>query len=467
MKGDQAYWPPYPGRSRPRALAVARRHGDLLISGQEKMVVRCESWQDFTRSLERLNLEVYIDSWGGWAWWGDSTSDPRSFVVHGKDAAVRAIVWAGKRKRFWIINSRLWGNRRADRSLCRDLEQIAEATGMGQWGTPSRLGDALQRRAWHRTFGWKWESRPPIPTRDRLLEGQVGGRGQTIFQGSRFTGVWEIDQRDAYAFAWQLPKPSGPPGIGPGVVENARAGHMAFGKVKFTIREKLTCLGPLAVRTEARLTWPTLPGVYFTECWSPEIDDALSCGIECESVGFSEVWEKQLTEPGWSHELSEIRRGAGGWGSALKIATVAAIGRHGRQPQAYAEAKPGDEGAFGYSPDGRTYAVKRTDPSSMTHWYSWALMQARRRVWHRAVAEEWAGRRVIAVETDALILDGPPAGPVVRRGDDQLGEWSVRRADCEVWTPMIRWAIFGDGSARTPGLPEEMRAGWLAAHAPP
>lgn len=465
-KTTQAFWPPYPARARERTLAVARPRGDLLVEGLA--VLPCSSWEEFSSAMERLNLEVLIESWGGWAWWADAAADPRSFVVHGEGRKVRALVWQGKRKRFWIVNSKVWANRHADRSLCRDLQQVAKATGMGQWGTPSRLGDALQRRAWKRTQGWRWESRPPMPVRRQLLEEGVGGRAETLHQGSRFTGIWEIDQRDAYAAAWRLPKPSGPPGIGVGVVEDARAGRVAFGKVRFTIEQDLQCLGPFAIRTAEGLQWPTRAGSYLAEVWSPEVLDAISCGIRCDSVGTSQVWHRMVSEESWSEELSEIRRQAGGWGSVLKVATVAAIGRHGRKPQAYGEASPGSPDAFGYGPgNSRMYELKQTDPASMTHWYAWAIMQARRKVWHRAVAEEWAGRRVIAVETDALILDGSPMGPVVPRGDDTLGEWSIRRADCEVWTPMLRWAFFGDGSARTPGLPDAMRASWLAAHAPP
>lgn len=464
---DQAFWPPYPAKPRERVLAVARPRGDLLLMGLPSAAIHCSTWGEFCHFMERHNLEVLIESWNGWRWWSDAASDPKSFIVHGKDRQVRALVWQGRRKRFWIVNSKVWANRHADRSLCRDLEQVAKATGLGQWGTPSRLGDALQRRAWKRTHGWRWESRPPIPVRRRLIDGGVGGRAETLHQGSRFSGIWEIDQRDAYAAAWRLPKPSGPPGMGMGVVEDARAGRTAFGLCRFTITEELRCLGPFAIRTPDGLAWPAKPGVYEAEVWSPEVLDALSCGIRCDSLGLSSVWHRMVEEESWSEELSEIRRHAGGWGSVVKVATVAAIGRHGRRPEAYGEAKPGSLKAFGYGPQSRMYELHQTDPASMTHWYAWAIMQARRKVWHRAVAEEWAGRHVIAVETDALILDGAPMGPVVPRGDDQLGEWSIRRADCEVWTPMLRWAFFDDGSARTPGLPDEMRASWLAAHAPP
>ena len=462
----QAYWPPMPARKRERTMAVATLDGDILIEGHSAMRLRCPDWAAFTQRMESMNLELVCNNMGAWRWFPEASSDPRTFVLHGKGGQVRGIVWQGRRRRFWVMSSRVWGGREADRSLCRDLEAVAAATGIGQWSTPSRLGDALQRRAWFRRHGWRWESRPKLPARDRLLGHGVGGRGQTISEGSRYTGVWEIDQRDAYAYAWSLRKPSGSCGTAEGVLES-EGSVTAFGPIEFEITEPLKCLGPLPIREGDQLRWPTHPGVYRTWAWLEECRDAQAAGVTVRSDGPALCWRKWVTEPGWTAELSEIRRGAGGWGSAVKLATVAGIGRHGRQPEAWVEVQRQQKGDVRYGPGSRAYGRRRVDPPAMAHWYSYALMQARRRVWHRAVAEEWGGRRVIAVETDALILDGPPLGPCVHRGDDGPGEWSVRRADCEVWTPVLRWAIFGDGEGRTPGLPGEMRAGWLAAHAPP
>lgn len=462
---DQAFWPAMPARARVRVLATTNRRGEILLGGEEEGKLVPASWWEAKLLIESENLEILAPDLPAWRWWPEASSDPDSFVVHGKHGEPRAIVIEGRhRKRFWITCSRVWANRKPDKSLCRDLERMGQDSGIGQWSTPSRLGDALQRRSWLRSQGWRWESRPNVWTRGRLLSNGVGGRGQTFKPGSRFTGVYEIDQRDAYAAAWALPRPSGPASMVPGVTE-ARGAFAAFGPVRFTIRNRLSCLGPLPLRGEETLSWPTEPGTYETWAWSEEVADALSCGIEVESIGTASAWFRSVVDSSWSKEMSELRRNAGSWGSIVKMATVAAIGRHGRSPRAYIEVSPTERDALSYG--GRAYGQRDTDCSSITHWHSWAVMQARRRVWHRAVAEEWAGRKVLALETDSLVLDGPPLGPVVRRGDDHAGEWSVRRADCEVWTPLLRWAIFGDGSGRTPGLPGEMRAGWLAAHAPP
>ena len=56
-----------------------------------------------------------------------------------------------------MVDASVWG-RRPDASLCRDLSILGEATGMGQWSTPSRLGDALQRREWVGERGWRGET---------------------------------------------------------------------------------------------------------------------------------------------------------------------------------------------------------------------------------------------------------------------------------------------------------------------
>lgn len=447
-------------------MAVALRAGDLRIRGRER--VSCPSWAAFCRELEERNLECVIETFGGWAHFDAATSDPRAFVVHGKGGVIRAVVWQGKRRRFWVTSAGVW-SRHADAALCRDLERVGEASGIGQMSTPSRLGDALQRRSWLRSQGWRWETRPNLPSRDELLRHQVGGRAQTHSIGSRFTGVWEIDQRDAYAFAWALPKPSGPAMATPDATRPGDGEVTAWGPVRFTIPEGgLSCLGPLSVReADGQLAWPVVQGTYRGWAWAEEAAMARSAGVRVEPDGVGIAWRRWVTEKSWTEEISAARRKAGGWGSLLKMATVASIGRHGRDGTGWTEVRMPTEQDIGYGPGSRFYGQRRLDLPSMTHWYSFALMQARRRLWHRAVAERLAGRKVLAVETDSIIMDGPPLGPVVTRGDDLPGDWSVRRADCEVWTPALRWAIFGAGEGRTPGLPGEMRASWLAAHAPP
>lgn len=463
MKSGQACWPAIPMAPRERTMAVAQPNGHLRVGGEE--LVKCDSWGEFTAEVERLNLECVIEDLRDWRWWVDATDDPRVYVVHGKDAVPRSLVWKGKRRRFWVSRARVWGARHADRSLCRDLKLVGEATGAGQWSTPSRLGEALQRRSWKDRYGWRWESRPAKPLRDTLLEHGVGGRWETALVGGSYQHAWEIDQRDAYAAAWALPKPSGPAIRISGVCE--LEGHVtAYGPVEFTIVESLTCLGPLPIR-DGLLSWPTKPGTYQTWAWWEEVQDARHCGVEVRSTGRAMAWARWVEAPEWTEELSEIRRHAGGWGSLIKLATVAAIGRHGRSPQAWVEAGDRRLAQIAYGGGGKAYWQAHTDPASMTHWYSYAIMQARRRVWGRGVAEQQAGRRVLAVETDSLILDGPPLGPVVKRGDDLAGEWSIRREDAAVDTARNRWALFCDGTGRTPGLPSELRAAWLEAHGPP
>ena len=464
MKSGQAFWPAMPAKPRERTMAVALLNGNLRVGGEG--LVECATWREFTAALELHNLDCVVEDLARWRWWPDATDCPKAWVTHGRDGHPRAVTWQGRKRRFAITLATVWGGRHADRSLCRDLERVAEATGIGQWPTPARLGDALQRRAWKDAHGWRWESRPARPARALLLEHGVGGRWETAKVGGRFQHVWEIDQRDAYAAAWALPKPSGPAIMVAGVCELPEGIVTAYGPLEFTIKEELGCLGPLPIRQEL-LSWPTKPGTYQTWAWAEEVEDARSCGVEVRSTGTAMGWGKWVEAPEWTREISSIRRQAGGWGSLVKLATVAAIGRHGRAPSAWVEARDRSQAGIAYGGAGKAYRKRSTDPSACTHWYAYAIMQARRRVWHRGVAEQQAGRRVWAVETDSLILDGPPLGPVVKRGDDLPGEWTVRREDDEVETAANRWALFSDGTGRTPGLPAAGREAWLAAHAPP
>lgn len=462
-RSGQSYWPAVPAAPRARVMAVAQRNGHLRIGGTE--LVKCESWAEFTGKLEELNLDCVIEDLPSWRWWPDATDCPKVHVTHGRNGHPRAVNWRGRKRIFAITLAKVWGDRHADHSLCRDLEFVAEATGMGQWSTPARLGDALQRRAWKDAHGWRWESRPAKPARSILLEHGVGGRWETARVGGRYQHVWEIDQRDAYAAAWALPKPSGPAITLAGVCE--LDGHVtAYGPVEFTITEPLLCLGPLPIRGEL-LSWPTKPGTYQTWAWAEEVRDARNCGVEVRSTGPALGWGKWVSAPEWTEEISAIRRRAGGWGSIVKLATVAAIGRHGRQPQAWVEAKDRRQAEIAYGGGGKAYRQAKTDPSACVHWYSYALMMARRKVWGRGVAEQQAGRRVLAVETDSLVLDGPPMGPVVQRGEDLPGEWSVRHENENALTPANRWILFSNGAGRTPGISEGERESWLAAHSPP
>ena len=468
LPGSVAYWPNRPAKVRPRTLATTDRQGRLLIGGTEEIPV--ESWEHFKRQMEERNLEVVAPELVSWRWWQDAADDPKAWIGLGKGASVRSIVVQGRRRRYWITQAGVWGGRKPDRSLCRDLDQLAAATGLGQWSTPARLGDALQRREWVRERGWRLESRPNSFGRSLLLETGVGGRGETMRLGATVPHCWEIDQRDAYAAAWALPKPHGRACATWDATRVSEGAATAYGPVKWTITEPLRCPAPLPVRLEGgNLAWPTEPGTYFGAAWAEEVADARACGIEVEPAGKGAEWASWTRSEGWTQAVSEMRRQAGGWGSLLKIATVAAIGRHGRRPVGWRELKRQERrDDLMLSPRlNRAYGQREIDHPAMTHWYSYALMQARRRVWHRAVAEQWAGRRVVAIETDSLVLDGPPMGPVVRRGDDGPGEWSIRRADQACFTPLTRWAIFEDGTGRTPGLPGELRAAWLEEHGPP
>ena len=462
-EGSAAYWPPMPAAPRLRQVAIATKDGDILMGAER---VKVASWEQFTRELEQRNLECVCGPLPGWRWFNDAAADDRTYVSLGRNGGIRAVIWQGRKRRFWVLAASVWG-RRPDASLCRDLTILGEQTGLGQWGTPSRLGDALQRRAWVQDRGWVLESRPNLKAREDLLLGGIGGRGETMRLGATTEHCWEIDQRDAYAHAWAQPHPSGPAMMTLDATRVSRGAATAHGPIRFTIHAKLHCPAPLPIRLpEGNLQWPTLPGVYFGHAWAEEVADARACGITVEPTGQGWEWGKWTTSRAWTDEVGEIRRHAGGWGSLLKLATVASIGRHGRKPVGWCRVEGGAEGDIGFSPWGHFYGQRPVDLPSMTHWHQHAVMRARRRVWHRAVAEQWAGRRVLAIETDSLVLDGPPMGPVVLRGDDLAGEWSIRRSDQTVFTPLTRWAIFEDGSGRTPGLPFELRAEWLAANGP-
>jgi hypothetical protein len=466
LPGSFAFWPQVPViKSRERTLALTGRSGQLQIGSKR---IRVESWEEFKALLEERNLEVFAPPLLGWRWWQDAAEDEAAFLILGKAAAPRAIVVQGRRRRFWVTDAAVW-NRKPDPSLLRDLEILGKVTGVGVWSTPARTGDAMQRRAWREEGHWKVESRPNEHGRSLLLEGGVGGRGQTMIPGSLSPGCWEIDQRDAYGAAWALPKPHGRAMLTHDATRVRPGEVTAFGPVKWTITEPLSCPGPLPIRGEdGNLAWPTDPGVYFSHAWHEECEDARACGIAVEPTGDGISFASWVSSDLWTQRTSEARRNAGGWGNLLKLCTVAAIGRHGRKPVAWTLVDHPGEGDVGFSPTSdRMWGQRPTDLPSMTHWYSYAVMQARRRVWHRAVAEQWAGRRIVAIETDSLVMDGPPMGPVVRRGDDLPGDWSIRRIEQDCYTPLTRWAIFSDGTGRTPGLPADLRGAWLEENPPP
>ena len=462
--GSFAFWPPAQPRPRERILATTGRAGELLI-GAEVIVV--DSWHSFKEALEERNLEVFAPPLPGWRWWQEAAADPAAFVVLGKEASPRAIVVQGRRRRHWIVDAAVW-HRKPDAALLRDLRRVAEATGVGIWGTPARTGDAMQRHDWRAECGRRLESRPNDRGRTMLLEGGVGGRGQTFLPGLVTPAAWEIDQRDAYAAAWARPKPTGRAMVTHDATRLRGGEVTAFGPVRWRISRRLECPGPLAVRkADGNLAWPTEPGTYQGYAWHEECQDARSCLVEVEPAGPGVAWSAWVQSDLWTRRMSEARRQAGGWGSLLKLCTVAAIGRHGRKPEGWTAVEEPQQGDVGFSPEGQQYGRRAVDLPSMSHWYGYALMLARRTVWHRAVAEQWGGRRIVALETDSVILDGPPLGPVVHRGDDLPGEWSVRHAGEDCYTPLTRWAIWGDGSGRTPGLPRAYRAAWLLEHPPP
>ncbi len=464
-----AWWPSYPAKSRPRTPCASARDGACQTTA-DAAPWRVASWAALTAELEARNLEVYVDDLEGWAFTAAALSDPRAQAVLDRRGHLRALVWRGTRRRFWVTRAEAWG-RRATVSLCRDLEALAARTGLGQQPTPGRLGDALARRAHFLGDDPRRVSRPASICATLLLQTQVGGRSQCLAPGERHEVVYEIDRRSAYPAAWARRKPIGTAHAARDPDDPAEVTWV--GPVVVTYPEALDCLGPIEVRgADGRLAYPTAAGTYRTTAWREQIADIRACGGTVTPDGWGWSWSAWSGPTPWLAEMERLRHAGGGLGGLAKTAAVAAIGRHGVHPGRFARVDgagaAGDVAVGG--PGAGTYRPTGSDPDALPHWHAYVLMQARRATWARAVAEAHAGARILALETDAIALDREPSGSVEAKADAAPGEWvlQVRRS---VWWARLRWWVVGDDGSgdgtRMPGCPRGSRAVWLETHPPP
>ena len=407
-----------------------------------------------------------------WRWMAEAMADPRCEVAATGTRGIVGLRWRGgpHGRHLWLLSAATWGDGVASRADLGRLERLWRLAGVGQARTPAQLGQALWARDW-------WASRrgraktPPASCQADLVRSAIGGRVDWFADPSlTYARVYEIDLNASYAScSRQLPVGTAMR-VG-GTDLPGSAGWDAEGEDTWlrdcviTIPEPgLSCPGPFPVRQpDGRVRYPTEAGTYRTMLWKTTAEDCRAVGARV-AAGAGWAW-RLVDAPEFADTMHRLRQQApADLAPLIKLATVAGIGRFGSRGTCYRSVDPRDA-AEGDVPvcDGRgapTAMLRpqaaRSGPSTrLGHWNSWIVNQARRRLWHRMVAEIAAGNTVLCSNYDSLTLAEPPLGPT----GDGLGEWKlVPLHQARFRHP--RWVESTEKST-TPGQPH------AAAHSPP
>ncbi|SRR5258708_3947938 len=309
-----------------------------------------------------------------------------------------------------IIQATAWGERTvADISFLQYLENVYAECNIGIYGTPGALGKGLMFDTWYRHMFSSYTS-PNQTACNYLKQHGFGGRCDTPGIGQTFPVAIELDMSSAY-LAHSFPLPVGT--SLPFTDGNVERFATWFGRVKITIHNELA-LGPFPLRLSQRkekITYPTLPGVYYSYLWKEQAEDCLQagCNIEVENgFGWKEFSNDMET---FAREAYQLRMSLFGTAEedGIKKAIVASFGRFGMNGEFYSltsTCSPGD--IWLPTPQGPTGLYIHKEPHdysqpSMMHWYSYILMQCARTLYKIALPYAIEGR-LIATNYDAVFV---------------------------------------------------------------
>lgn len=418
-----------------------------------------DTYAAWVASAHARNAETYCTDLGAWPHLAAASADPRCRVLYSRTRGLRGLVWRGgpRGRTTRLLAADTWGTWRPDPAGLRALRDAATAAGVGVHPSPAALGSALWATTLGDTNGGRVTPPPPACRADLCAHG-VGGRVDGDGHGAReWAEAWELDMTDAY-------------GSCIGRVPGGRVVRLTdeptpawatttYRRVTVTLTRPVP-LGPIHRRDPDRVRYPTT-GTWTTWAWAEEVADARDAGATVtEHEGWAwTAWDDR--HGAWGARMHALRQAAPGrarW--AIKLATVAAIGAHGRKPGRLtvtpADRPSAPEGAViptdqagTWLPLAITEAPGARD-GALAHVYSYVVMTCRRRLYAKALPYARAGR-LLATNYDACYVAGTPTAGGPDPDPTALGAW---RARClaRLRLPRPRWVI-ALGIRRTPGLP--------------
>ena len=389
-------------------------------------------------------------------------------VDSGRPTSIR-LKW--KRYVRWIVQVTSWNHDSVSLDFLRNMRNMYTYVGVGTQTTPGALGSATMRQSWKQFYGLEWLNhrhlRPSGGCIQDLRRHNTGGRIDALESvGKSFELLFELDRKNSYAteFAEQ------PTGKCVAFMQGETFGlRKWFAHCTVTVRDPLL-LGPFPMHYKDEegldlVSYPTLPGVYDTWLWNDEVALCRSEGCDIEVLdgwGWAEITHDTQT---WVEQMEKLRDEAPDEFTAniIKLATVAAIGRHGMPQQSYIlvqekDKSPGDQCiAF----DGRLYdwyihAVYDWQPQGMQHWFNHTLMRARIALFK--LAKKYAEQeQLVRTNIDALfVLPSVDVSQYPTKQDpSQNGAWRVI-THTNIEFPASNH-IRSDQKIRTPGISRKQK----------
>lgn len=400
---------------------------------------------------------------GGYPWLPDAIEDATAQVGYllasERVGAVRLRDQRGRTS--WVVDSQdAWGVPPVPGSLAH-VRSLWVAGGVGDHITAGAWGAAIAAAAWP---GGELRVLNLASDLARLMRRTlVGGRSDTPDVGRVLASAMEYDLNSAYASEVTL-LPGGTPYwyTGDGTAEAATGYWRCHWSLPTGAGEVL--LSPLHAADAPtsgrryRSRWYPTTGEHAGWYWSHEIQAARDVGI---AVTVTRGWGwPALTKSmaPWLERMFALRQQVGAlYAGAVKLATVATIGRWAAQPDAHT-LRPAQEGDRILAPGIGIARVDAIRPGLAPHLTSYVMASSRLRVW-RASLLAMAQGRYVASDYDSVLTTGEIQGLDL---GTLPGQWKVASLAGPVRVIASR-SIVSPAKVRLPGQTGLARALALAA----
>ena len=460
--GHSPRWPKYREREIPQhTLALLQRDMIVLEGGEFE---RLASWGELTSLMFDRNLLTFTHDWtadAGFPWVYEALTDPNATILCTETGGIRQIEVKQGRKRRRICL--LWEGLRHDNRPLNTLREIYSYHAVGDRPSPGSMGQALQRASWWYHHGnAHMHTRPPLACTVDLKIYGVGARNE-LYSPGNYQNIHQLDQRGAFS-AQCYSVPAGTACHALSGSTKKETGMVSFREMVVTIHTELErgifpCRAESAQGRQPRIYWPTEPGTYHTWLWGEQVADAEAVGCTVK-LGRGWYWHRLTNDLAeWAELMDMLRLNApdsigGGWS---KLFTVAAIGWHGIQADSYTLHSYDDalhtDAPLCMTNGDMWYLRKHINPdhNHQTPWDSYIRMQAMRAV--AAKADEHNNLGVLAIRTDAVVLEHAPTGYAVAGTREahhlKMGEWKLEQHTNVTLGPGPRFV--SDQARREPG----------------
>lgn len=458
-------WPRFIEKNFPtRTLAFFR---DDTLTLEDGRVFHVSDWDTYYSLVFTENLLTFCSKIAQFPYLAELVS-LGSVLCHQHGKPIAARLKGARNTTRWLVESSGWDYVTVGPQMLAELRETYQHCDVGTPTTPGALGQALMRKTWKELYANDWKSHrhkvPPAIACEEMAAHRTGARSEVTDQKSMFSTAFELDQKNAYAHAFQKQ----PTGNCFRILCGAVSGMVTYFVACVVTIVKTLTLGPFPVRDEqGEVSYPRAPGVYSTWLFKEEVEDAESVGCLVKK-GKGWGWKQWTEEPGnWVRLMSHLRDSAPSEMVAthIKRAIVAGIGRHGIPAETY-QLVPGTHrgprdvpvSVAGVAYDWWIHAEVDFTPSTLPHWFYYTLMQCRRALYHFSLpfAEQ---EQFLASNTDAIIVKN------TAHVENYVEKLQGIRAATGQWRKTVLYDarmpqkrhLYSKYKTVTPGVPLEMR----------